>query len=74
MQLLYPENNWVFVDINHIGTQLGTFMKPFIQFAIGAANTPVGGTLWVKEGIYGSVGVFSKAITIRTPYRNAELR
>ena len=74
MQLLYPEDDWVFVDMNYSGTQLGTFMSPYVEFASGEANTPVGGTLWVQGGTYGTVGVYPAAITMRAPYRNVVLR
>lgn len=67
MSFLYPQPNWRFVDINHIGNQNGTFLEPYVQFTVGEANTPGGGTLWIQPGTYSAVGTYSTPVTIRAP-------
>lgn len=75
MSFLYPQPTWRFVSNIYIGPSTGTFLSPAFNFALGAALTPAGGTLWVIEpGTYAAVGTYSKPMTIRAGYRPVVLK
>jgi len=69
MQMMYPENNWVFVDDDNTSIfQLGTYLFPYRYFTSGAAAVPTNGTLVVQPGTYtSSAGTYTKAMTIWAP-------
>jgi hypothetical protein len=74
MSFLYPQPNWRFVDINHTGPPLGSFLFPYANFVWGIAWTPQDGTLWVQPGTYPAAGTYSKPMTIQAPLGNVVLR
>lgn len=64
----FPTDRWV--DRNHVGTQLGTFLLPTNSPNIHtrAQSMPTGGTLFVKYGnTYSGVGIYTNPITIEAP-------
>jgi hypothetical protein len=74
MSFLYPESNWVFVNGTYTSAppcdgdeELGTFFKPYCSFPSGAGGVPDGGTVIIQPGTYSSVGVYTKAMTLRAP-------
>ncbi len=73
MSFLYPESDWVFVNEFYSraprcgGSPLGTFLSPYCSFPSGASAVPVSGTVIIQPGTYSSVGVYTKAMTLRAP-------
>ena len=74
MSFLYPQTGWRFVQGTHRGIELGTFLCPYREFTVGAANTPAYGTVWVQPGTYSAVGTYSTAMTIRAPLGSVTLQ
>ena len=73
MSFVYPEPNWMFVDLTNGGPQSGTFIEPFQTFLMGALVIPPEGILWIQPGPYTGVGTYSKQMTIRAPLGNVIL-
>lgn len=67
---LYPFNTDRWLDRNHSGTILGTFLLPNNDSNIHsrAQTMPTGGTLFVKYGnTYSGVGIYTNPVTIHAP-------
>lgn len=70
VSFLYSQPNWRFVDSTNSGSQNGSFLSPYRDFTNGVSNTPLGGTLFIQPGNYGSIGTFSNPLTIESPLGN----
>ena len=71
MSMLYPEDNWVFVDASFTGVSIGSFLYPFKEFTTGAYYVPTGGTVIIQPGNYpNSGGLYTKKMTLRAPLGN----
>jgi len=76
MEMMYPEDNWVFVDDDNTTMfQFGTYLLPFRYFTDGASMVPAGGTVVVQPGTYtSSTGTYTKAMTIWAPLGSVTIK
>lgn len=74
MSFLYPEDNWVFVDMFYYGSQYGTFWYPYNSFLYGVQFCPAGGKVIIQPGYYYSVGgTYATPMTWTAPLGNVLL-
>jgi hypothetical protein len=69
VSFLYPPPDWRFLNIDYDGARgpsIGTFLRPFTNFAEAVAKTPAGGTLWLlRTQTIPATGTYNKRITIK---------
>jgi hypothetical protein len=74
MSYLYPEDDWVFVDMFYGGTGYGTFWYPYSSFETGLLVCSEGGTIIIQPGYYYNVGgVYATPMTWVAPLGNVSL-